>query len=298
MPDTQPLRHVHDVALMFEGGGMRASYTSAMAVTLLEHGIDFDFVCGLSAGASLSVNYVSRDIDRTRKSFTEIVKDPRFGDWRTFLQHKGFFSAKWLYQETCLPDSVLPFHMDAFLANPAQVAIQAFDRDSGETVVWTKDDMQTLQDLMIRVQASSTLPFVMPAVKIDGHTYYDGGYGIDGGLTYDLAFQAGYERVFAVLTRPRGYRKGAPSSMDKYLARFYWRHPKLAEAILARPAIYNAALDRLEELAAEGKAYIVYADKMAVSNGTTDYDALIRSYNDGYAQAQEELPQWLEWLGV
>ena len=30
-------RHVSDTVLMFEGGGMRASYTSAMASLLMEH---------------------------------------------------------------------------------------------------------------------------------------------------------------------------------------------------------------------------------------------------------------------
>ena len=85
--------NVFDTALIFEGGGMRASYSSAMANVLLENGIFFDNVYGLSAGASNTVNYVSRDIDRTKRSFVDFVEDPDFGGINTLLQHKGFFHA-------------------------------------------------------------------------------------------------------------------------------------------------------------------------------------------------------------
>ena len=86
--------NVFDTVLIFEGGGMRASYTCALANVLLENGIFFDNVYGLSAGASNAVNYVSRDIDRTKRSFVDLVKDPEFGGVGTFLQHKGFLQFK------------------------------------------------------------------------------------------------------------------------------------------------------------------------------------------------------------
>ncbi len=53
--------NIFDTALIFEGGGMRASYTAGVVNTLLENELYFDFVAGISAGASHSVNYLSRD---------------------------------------------------------------------------------------------------------------------------------------------------------------------------------------------------------------------------------------------
>ena len=140
--------NVFDTALIFEGGGMRASYTCALANVLLENGIFFDNVYGLSAGASNAVNYVSRDIDRTKRSFVDLVKDPEFGGVGTFLQHKGFFSAKHIYEEAGLSGGFLPFDFVTFAANPAKVTIESFDRDTGKSVYWTKDNMQTIEDLM------------------------------------------------------------------------------------------------------------------------------------------------------
>lgn len=291
-------RFVRDVALVFEGGGMRNSYTSAVANLLMEQGIVFPFVGGVSAGSSCTVNYLAGDAWRTRVSFTDLVLQPRFGGARTFVQGKGYFNARWIYREACRPGGALPFDFERFCAHPAQIAIPAFDRDSGETVVWTRSDIATLDDLMARVQASSTLPVAMPAVAVGDRVYYDGGLGAGGGIPTHLALNAGYERVFAVLTRPKGYRKKAPSAQTKATAALYRRHPKVREALLTRHERYNAALDELERMAADGRAYVFYATKMAVENSTTDHDALVRSYNDGMAQARAELPLWHDWLGV
>ena len=70
----------------------------------------------------------------------------------------------------------------------------------------------------------------------------------------------------------------------------------MKEALLTRNKRYNAELEKLEALAEEGKVYIVYADKMAVSNSTTDLERLRASYFDGYNQYQDQLPEILEWL--
>ena len=51
--------NIFDTALIFEGGGMRASYTAGVVNTLLENELYFDSVAGISAGASHSVNYLS-----------------------------------------------------------------------------------------------------------------------------------------------------------------------------------------------------------------------------------------------
>ena len=47
-----PGNNVRNCALVFEGGGYRASYTAGIVRVLLEQGIDFDYACGVSAGAS------------------------------------------------------------------------------------------------------------------------------------------------------------------------------------------------------------------------------------------------------
>lgn len=290
--------HAAHTVLMFEGGGMRASYTAAMASLLLEQNITFGHVCGISAGSSHTVNYLSGDIWRTRASFTDLVMEPEFGGAKTFAQGKGMFSAHWIYEEAGLPEGVLPFNFEAFAQNPTPCSIQAFDRDTGESVVWHKEDMATLKDVMVRVRASSTLPVVMPPVHIGDHVYYDGGLGVGAGVPLQLALDSGCPRILAILTRSKGFRKPVDDigASAKAIANSYHRYPKVKEALLTRNERYNAELEKLEALAEEGKAFIVYADKMAVSNSTTDLERLRASYFDGYNQYQDQLPEILEWL--
>lgn len=290
--------NVFDTALIFEGGGMRASYTCALANVLLENGIFFDNVYGLSAGASNTVNYVSRDIDRARRSFVDLVEDPEFGGIHTLLQHKGYFSAQHIYEEAGLADGFLPFDFASFCANPAKITIESFNRDTGESVYWTKNDMPTIEDLMVRVRASSTLPLIMPPPRVDGARYYDGGLGEGAGFLLPRAQRDGFTRFLIVRTRPRAYRK-APSDglADKFTRAILWGRPYVTDALKSRPERYNAMCDEIEQLEAAGNAYVFYAEDMAVSSGETDIAKLAASYDAGYAQAMRELPAIKEFLG-
>ena len=183
---------------------MRASYTAGVVTTLLERELNFPKVYGISAGASHTVNYVSRDIERSRASFTDLVRDPEFGGVGSFLSGRGFFNAHHLYEgiaeDLAGTDEVMAFDFDTFLANKAEVHIEGFDWETGETVAWTKADMPTMRDMMLRVRASSTMPLFMPPTTIDGRTYMDGGMGTSWGICLDAARRDGFERFFIVRT--------------------------------------------------------------------------------------------------
>ena len=169
-----PVVNVPDVALIFEGGGMRAAYTSAVVVELLKAGLVFPFVAGISAGASNTANYLAGDGPRAKASFTTFAADPRFGGLGTFVRGQGFFNADYIYQHTSAPDEALPYDFDRFVAHPAEMSLTAFRCRDGATVRWSKRDIGTMGDLMVRVQASSTMPVLMPPVTIDDEVYVDG----------------------------------------------------------------------------------------------------------------------------
>ena len=88
-----------DVALVLEGGGMRAAHTAGVVASLIEHEVWLPYVCGLSAGSSNAINYIARDADRTRRCFVEIACDKRFGGFGSFVRHNGFFNSDFLYIE-------------------------------------------------------------------------------------------------------------------------------------------------------------------------------------------------------
>lgn len=287
--------NIKDTALIFEGGGMRASYTAGFVNTLLENGIYFDYVAGISAGSSHSVNYLSRDTDRAKKSFVDLVLDPKFGGWGSFLKGEGYFRAKYLYEETPYPGACLPFDFETFSANPARLRVGAFERDTGDMVYFTKEEMRSVGQLMKMVRCSSSMPVFMPPTAYNGHVYMDGGLG--GGIALDIAQKDGMERFFAVLSRPKGFRM-QPPRFGRAIRAIYRKHPFVADAMMNRYKVYNRTLEELEQYAREGKAFLVYPDVMPVTNRETDFEKLSESYAAGYAQGAGDLGDWKEFLGL
>lgn len=286
--------NVFKTALLFEGGSMRAAYSCAVAAYMLEQGLYFDNVYGVSAGSSNTVNYMSRDVNRVVGSFTEFVHMSNIGDWKTFLQHKGLFNAHYIYEQAGLPDGPLPFDIDTFNANPANVTIVSFERDTGRDLFFRKDELRTTPELMLRVRASSTIPLMMPPPKVNGQYCYDGGFAVGGGLPLERIRDDGFDRVFVVRTRKRGYRK--PAGGNEWARAFFWRRPLMRDAMLTRNARYNAACDLLDEWERAGKAFVFYCDDLTLSGSERDYEELWRNFESGYRQIAREWPRLMDFL--
>lgn len=285
--------NVKDTALIIEGGGMRASYTSGFVNVLLENEIFFDYVAGISAGVSCSVNYLSRDQKRVKESFVDLVKDPNFGGLRSFLQGDGFFRSRYIYQESPYPGKALPFDFETFQANPAKLKIGTVLRTEAKLVYFSKEAMETLGDLMTIVRASSSLPGLMPPTEFKNKIYVDGGIG--GGIALDRAKADGYTKFFVLLSRPNGYFK-EPSKHPGLIRHYFRKEPKLGEAILQRWKVYNKQKQELIALERQGKAFLVYPQQMEVTGYETNLGKLETSYQAGYSQGKRDVGKWQRFL--
>ncbi len=296
--EQEPLTsNVTDTALIFEGGGMRASYTAATVVEMLRAGIYIDWVAGISAGSSNTANYLSRDPVRARRSFVEFALDPNLGNLRTWMRGDGLFNANYIYQQTSQPDQALPFDWETYNANPARFQIGAFRADDGQEVYWGREDIRQLQDLLVRVQASSTMPVFMPPIQIDGHTYVDGALGPGGGIALDAAKAAGFEKFLVILTRPRDYIK-KPFRGSRLTNRVFKDFPAVTDALEKRPGNYNRTKEELLDLEKDGKAYVFTPTGYLARNQERKFERLERAFDEGTAQIRRELPQIKEFLGL
>ncbi|WP_010539797.1 patatin-like phospholipase family protein [Dietzia alimentaria] len=287
-----------DVALLFEGGGMRAVHTAGVVETLIEADIYAGLVGGISAGASHLANYVSRDAIRARKSFVEMAADPNFGDWRSFARGKGLFNAEYIYEQAGLPDQALPYDFTTFDASETAVRIGTFRCSDGETVFWNEDDVASMNDLMRMVRSSSTMPVWMPPVLIDGEYYVDGALGHDGGVPLSAAQEAGFERFLVVLTQPKGYRKAPPRRLTPFYRSYFRRFPAVGEALQHRWALYNETLDEIEEMEEQGRAIVFRPDRVMIRSYERRIDRLAEAYTLGREQARREVDSWLDFCGL
>lgn len=278
-----------DVALCFEGGGMRASYTGAFSKAFLEAGIEFPYVCGISAGSSLTYNHVARDWRRSRMQFVETAEDPKFGGIGHWLHGDGYFNSDYLY-EGCIEDGSVAFDWETFCANPAEAASQGFGAKSGRSYRWHKADLTDAVSMASHARGSSTLPVMMNPIWLEGEPIYDGGLGEGAGLPYVIALADGFERMVVVGTRPAGYRKAPTSEFSRRaFSRLYHEWPRVREALITRNERYNEALEQLEDLERQGRALVIRPTEMPVKNSTLKVAELERAWALGEQQAAQEL---------
>jgi len=293
-PDHRPAPVTHgpdDVALVFESGGMRGAYTAGLVRVMLEAGLSFPWVGGISAGCTNTCNFVSRDTWRTREAYLGLTTDPKAGGWGSFVAGKGYFNSEHIYLHTSAPDESIPFDWETFAASPATVRLGAFRCDTGEEVYWGLEDMPTMDDLLVRARASSSMPVLMPMVEVDGAPYVDGAVGPTGGFAVDAARADGYDKLLVVMTRPEGYRKPPMRRHEiEVLQRLYSRYPALVQAVIDRPENYNRTVDELERLRSQGRVYLFRPERMPIANGELRYDRIVTAFEAGLAQARRELP--------
>ncbi len=289
------------VALIFEGGGARNAYTAAVMSTLLQADINFPKAYGISAGSLLAVDYVARDAEHARAVFLDAVKLPQAGGLHSFLCGRGYMDTQYVFEGLAEmaagTGSEWAFDWETFQSNPADIHIEAFARDTGRTIAWTRADAHTTTALMERVAASCSYPVFLPATVVDGEACVDGGMGTSHGICLNAARRDGFERFFIVRTQPRAFRMPPLSAAKKGVYRTaYARYPEVYKALVDRPAAYNRLLDEIDELEKAGSAFVFCPGEMPIDYKTTDPDRLAAAYAAGLAQSERELPQWREWL--
>ena len=101
--------------LVLEGGGVRGLYTAGVLDVFLEHGIHFDGVIGVSAGAIHGCSYLSGQHGRSIRYYTKYCSDPRFMSFSSLIRTGDLVGADFCYHE--IPEKLDVYDNDAFLRN-------------------------------------------------------------------------------------------------------------------------------------------------------------------------------------
>ena len=239
-------------ALVLEGGGMRGVFTSGVLDWMIDHGITFPYLIGVSAGSSNALSFAAHQRGRAKYTFADLQAERHYLGVRNIVRYRSIMDMDLLYRE--LPETLWPYDYAAYRANPMRVESVATDCLTGEAVYL--EEKESAERIIDIVRASSSLPFVCPIAHVDGHPMLDG--GIADSIPLARAFEQGYEHAIVVLTRHRGYRK---EEKPPYLPPFiYRRYPKLREALRTRGARYNAQMAWVERLEDEGRITIIRPD--------------------------------------
>lgn len=266
-----------------EGGGMRGLFTAGVMDVMMEHGIRFDGIVGVSAGATFGCNYKSHQPGRVLRYNVRFKDDPRYMGLRSLLRTGDLVAAEFSYHT--LPNELDIFDFDTFNSDPAEFHIVCTDALTGEPVYRRLDVMN--DEGLEWIRASASMPLVSKPVSIGGRLLLDGGISDSIPLRY---FQGqGFERDIVILTQPKGFFKKKTKLMPLFHL-FMRRYPAIVQAMARRHIMYNDELSYLEEQERQGNILLVYPqDTLPIGRTEQDEGKMRRVYAMGRAKAEEML---------
>lgn len=269
--------------LVLEGGALRGQYTAGVLDAFLEAGVEFPYVIGVSAGASIACSFVSKQHGRNKVIVDTFRHDKRYLGWGNLFQTGSLFGMDFIYGT--IPHDLIPFDFGTFEASPTRFVTVCTDCATGQAVYYEKEGEDHLRVL----RASASMPFLSPMVEYKGRRLLDG--ALADSLPWHRAVSEGYRQNVVVLTRPRGYRKTKPSTWPARLV--YGRHPRLVEAINTRWQQYNASLEAIEAAEAKGQALVIRPTQdLGVKRTEKSLEKLTALYELGRRDGRAALERW------
>lgn len=277
--------------LVLEGGATRGVFTSGALDFLMEQKLYMSHVIGVSAGACNGVDYVSKQIGRTKNCMIHTEKEYDYINLRKFVRERSLIDMDMIFEK--FPNEVYPFDFDTYFQSDIVCEMVTTNCVTGKAEYMTeKSDPKRLMKVC---RASSSLPLFSPIVNIDGTPYLDG--GLADSVPIERALEIGNEKIVVILTRNPGYRKKMPSKGAMKIYRSsYKTYPNLLRTIARRSIVYNRTMDKIEKLEEEGKIFVLRPQMKTVSRLERNADTLTDFYNHGYNYMKKQYHNLLEYL--
>ena len=273
--------------LVLEGGAMRGLFTAGVLDVLMENGVTFDGMIGVSAGAAFGCNFKSRQIGRVLRYNVRYCRDPEYCGWRSLIRTGDLFGAEFCYRK--LPNELDPFDIDAFNVNPMAFWLVCTDVETGKPVYHRCE--RAGDDCSDWIRASASMPLVSRVVEKDGGKYLDGGIADSIPLK---AFEAmGYQRNVVVLTQPKDYVK-KPSRGLPVMRLLLRRYPRMLETLAHRHECYNEAAAYVQKQEQNGAALVIRPEApLEIGRVEHDPNQMKAAYEQGRKAAQARLADLL-----
>ena len=280
---------MYQAGLVLEGGAMKGIYTAGVLDFFLEQGIHFSSAYGVSAGALNLCSFLSEQKKRTYRVFTNYIDYSQYCSTKNLVMTGDLFGVSMCYD--LIPNYLDPYDYEVFNQYKGKAYVVVTNIRTGKAEYIQLTDMH--KDIQA-VRASSSMPLVSRNVKIGEEWYLDG--GIADAIPIAKSIQDGNEKNVVIMTKEIGFCR-QPSSQLPLLKLRYARYPKVYELMKNRHTRYNATLDYLEEMAAEGRAFVIRPKKKSqVGRVEKDQEKLKALYEEGYQDAETCHQELLKYL--
>ena len=274
--------------LVLEGGAMRGIYTAGVLDVFLEHGIHFDGVIGVSAGALHGCSFVSEQKGRSLRYFKKYRNDKHFLSGWSFLHTGEVVGKQFCYHD--IPERLDPFDYEAFVKSDTDFYATCTNVETGKAEYIKITDMLSQVDAM---RASASMPYVSKIVDYNGMKLLDGGCA--DSIPVEAFYKMGYERLVVVLTREAGFAKKPENAKMAEIR--YHKYPEFVQALQNRHVVYNHSLEVLKEMERAGQAFVIQPDKkLDISRMENDIEVIQQVYDLGGKDARIRMKALKDWM--
>ena len=276
--------------LVLEGGAMRGLFTAGVIDVMMEHGLEFEGMIGVSAGSNFGCNYKSCQPGRVLRYNLKYAPDPRYMGLRSLLTTGNLVNAEFAYGTVPLQLDI--FDTKRFEENPMEFYLVTTDVATAQPVYYRMDRVD--HDSLEWLRASASMPAVTRPVRVD-----DGRLMLDGGISdsIPLAYfrSIGYKRNVVVLTQPRDYfKKPAPAWLWRLLLP---RHRAIANAMARRHEMYNAQRRLVGEGERAADTFVIAPESvLPIGRVSTDRARMTEVYEIGRREAVKAMPALMKFL--
>lgn len=278
--------------LVLEGGATRGVFTSGALDYLMEQDFYLPYVVGVSAGACNAVDYVSRQIGRTRACMICEDKGNSYISVRQMVRNKSLFDMDMIFDR--YPNEIFPFDFKTYFTSDTKCEIVVTNCQTGKAEYLSEESDK--DRLMKICRASSSIPIASPMVEVGGQLYLDG--GIADSIPIRHALYAGYKKNVVILTRNEGYRKLPDKKYNALAIATFKKYPELVKAIYYRSVIYNKTMELVERLEREGRIFVLRPQIPEVNRAERDPQKLTAFYQHGYDYMKERYDDLLDYVNA
>ena len=275
--------------LVLEGGALRGIYTAGVIDELLKTDIKIDAIIGVSMGALIGINYLSKQPNRAIRYNLKYSNDKRYISINSLLKTGNLVNKEFAYYE--LPEKLDKFDYSTFNKSKTKLYVTITNLETGKAeYVLIKDANKDTEYL----RATSAMPVVSKIVEINNKKYLDG--GVSDSIPVQKAIDLGYDKIIVVTTRCIEYRKKDKNKSS--LSKFYRKYPNFQKTLNNRNKMYNEEVEKVIKLEKENKIFVIRPSKKIKIKRIEKNNEIIKSqYNLGVKDFKDKLKDLYEYLG-
>jgi len=252
-------------ALVLSGGGAKGAFTAgAVKYLMVELGLTFDLVVGTSTGALIAPLVASQDITNLIHFYENVEQQDILTDRPDLL---AFLFSEALNDTKPLKSLIHKFlgdrrRYERLVQSPTEIFVTVVNMQTGE-IEYGNQHQDPKPVLLQKILASTSVPVMMPPIKIGKYQYVDG--GVKDIAPFKKAIDEGATHIVSVVLSPDpAHREPAlrefTSVMDILKRTLELLTDEIVDNDLKIAMLYSEAIRYLDHIRTNGKEKLSLSD--------------------------------------